>query len=538
MQWRSFVMLSVGMTVVLLVSLLADPPYPRPVQVYASNPVRMRRPQPNQVILSMTDDFLYQTLIWYEMPLAGASSNGVVHGIGPMKTGVVGVLQQRRKPLETLRSNRSTLVSDEWSVQFEHTLSGPISKISHAPPPPVPSDSNHRLQFAVMYHVLENEDAQHITRVYYFPEESNDVMEYKDLIMRGTTWIDWFNLEHTSILYSRDPDIYRFRIAPLPTKLNHPPHSISIPLDKMIPGEPVKRYHQPKFTQKHRVVFARIYSPANDTYRVFSADVHKTRDYYHVNITITDGNTTTNTWKQRDKSDIKPTKIYSEENVQYMAFVDGTHQLHHDRVETKMPQLSLTRSKDGKTLVVPFMKNQFLTVDYTDRVDVLKYDEEESPFLYRNTDKSILPEYYFWSYGDRLETASEYEIPVGAELDESGSLLAVWTDANVIHIFKREPEPHHRIVKHSWYLSMVVAPTQGELDAAGIGTITFYKHEKDTYMVVGLLNQEIRTYSMDQVEEVNGIQFLEFVRERWDMLIAMSFIILIFVINESHSSSL
>lgn len=38
----------------------------------------------------------------------------------------------------------------------------------------------------------------------------------------------------------RDPDIYRFRIAPLPTKLNHPPHSISIPLDKMIPGEPVK----------------------------------------------------------------------------------------------------------------------------------------------------------------------------------------------------------------------------------------------------------------------------------------------------------
>lgn len=91
MQWRSFVMLSVGMTVVLLVSLLADPPYPRPVQVYASNSVRMRRPQPNQVILSMTNDFLYQTLIWYEMPLAGASSNGVVHGIGPMKTGVVGM---------------------------------------------------------------------------------------------------------------------------------------------------------------------------------------------------------------------------------------------------------------------------------------------------------------------------------------------------------------------------------------------------------------------------------------------------------------
>lgn len=84
-------MLSVGMTVVLLVSLLADSPYPRPVQIYASNPVRMKRPQPNQVILTMTDDFLYQTLIWYEMPMPGTSSNGVVHGIGPMKTGVVGM---------------------------------------------------------------------------------------------------------------------------------------------------------------------------------------------------------------------------------------------------------------------------------------------------------------------------------------------------------------------------------------------------------------------------------------------------------------
>lgn len=39
----------------------------------------------------------------------------------------------------------------------------------------------------------------------------------------------------------RDPDIYRFRIAPLPTNLNHPPHSVSIPLDNMILGEAIKR---------------------------------------------------------------------------------------------------------------------------------------------------------------------------------------------------------------------------------------------------------------------------------------------------------
>lgn len=184
-----------------------------------------------------------------------------------------------------------------------------------------------------------------------------------------------------------------------------------------------------------------------------------------------------------------------------MAFVDGTHQLHHDRVETKMPRLSLSmcalnytsnfiltfysiaRSKDGKTLVVPFIKNQFLTVDYTDRVDVLKYDNEESKYLYRNKDKSILPEYYFWSVGDRLETASEYEIPLGAEVDESGTLLAIWTDANVIHIFKREPEPHHRIVKHSWYLSMVVAPTQGELDAAVSVILYQRKHGHCSHVV-------------------------------------------------------
>lgn len=61
--------------------------------------------------------------------------------------------------------------------------------------------------------------------------------------------------------------------------------------------------------------------PSNDTYRVFSADVHKTRDYYHVNITITDGNTTTNTWKQRDKSDIKPVREKERESERAMITV-------------------------------------------------------------------------------------------------------------------------------------------------------------------------------------------------------------------------
>ncbi|KAI9323362.1 hypothetical protein BX666DRAFT_1886097 [Dichotomocladium elegans] len=461
MQWRSFVMLSVGLAVMLLVSFLGDSPYPRPVRVYASKPARMVS-EPNEIILTITDDHLYQTSIWFETPLTG-SEETPLQGTGPLKSGVVGVIQQRRKPLITFCTNNSAVTSDvEWTLQFQHTLTGPISKISHASP--VHSAATHHVQFAVLYHVLQDEDPQHIARVFYWPTEPSSTMEYKDLVFPGTTWIDSFDLEDSSIIYSRDPDQYRFRIAHLPPMLTDAPHATTLNLDNVMPGERVRRYHQPRNTQQHIVTHARIYSPNQNTYRVLSVDSHKTKSKFYSNMTITDGNLSTESWTRRDGWHDKD-DVYSDDGIQYIAFVDGTHQVHHDRMETKMPHLNLARSRDGLTAVVPYIKNKFMTIDFTDRLDVLQHDEDEKPYIYRHKDGSVLPEYFFW---DRvtIEGSSEHETIAGTELDEDGSLLAAWTDTNVIYIHQREKHPYRQIRQHDWFLSMVVAPTQGELDAA------------------------------------------------------------------------
>lgn len=81
-----------------------------------------------------------------------------------------------------------------WEDLFRHDLQGPMTKISQGPP--------NSYQFAVMYHVVDDEDVQHYVRVYYYqPDEDGFI--YKDVLMPGTTWINAFSLEAGSILYSR-----------------------------------------------------------------------------------------------------------------------------------------------------------------------------------------------------------------------------------------------------------------------------------------------------------------------------------------------
>ena len=84
MQWRPIVMLLVGLTVVFLVSLISDPPYPRPVQLTSDDRKSYSKNAANKVILTVAGGFLYQTAIWFE------TANTMKHGIGPMKTGAMG----------------------------------------------------------------------------------------------------------------------------------------------------------------------------------------------------------------------------------------------------------------------------------------------------------------------------------------------------------------------------------------------------------------------------------------------------------------
>ena len=55
--------------------------------------------------------------------------------------------------------------------------------------------------------------------------------------------------------------------------------------------------------------------------------------------------------------------------------------------------------------------------------------------------------------------------------------------------------------------------------------------------MIGLRNQQIRSYLIDESEEPEKQDFLQFLLERWNMLTVMSIVIAVFVFNESHRPS-
>jgi hypothetical protein len=99
-----------------------------------------------------------------------------------------------------------------------------------------------------------------------------------------------------------------------------------------------------------------------------------------------------------------------------------------------MPDLHATVSSESKTIVFPYIKNKFITLDYTDRVDVLAKIKAERERLYSNDGrKTIIPEYYYWQGYETVDA----EI-MGVQLNERGDTLALWTEFNYVYIYKRQ----------------------------------------------------------------------------------------------------
>lgn len=90
MQWRALMMLLVGIATIYLVSLVSNPPLPRPMHIFASypDPSATSRSESSELILTVAGNNLVQTTFWYEIP----SPNRIKHGIGPIKTGVAGTV--------------------------------------------------------------------------------------------------------------------------------------------------------------------------------------------------------------------------------------------------------------------------------------------------------------------------------------------------------------------------------------------------------------------------------------------------------------
>ncbi|KAL0094729.1 hypothetical protein F4703DRAFT_1820363 [Phycomyces blakesleeanus] len=409
-----------------------------------------------------------------------------------------------------------------------------------------------------MFHVLYEEKILHLVRVYYQLDKMCGKLLYKDLILPGSVWPDTFSLEKDYIIYSRDPDDYRFRIAPLPIDLFEKPHSEEAApiLLTSKPGSSVQGWYQPKKTLEHDVVLSRLYSPMSNTFRVFSLDVHKTQRAFHINITVVDGNN--DKWIKREHSNFTY-PLYSEESLEYMSFVDGAH-FHQERVETGMPVLHIAKSSDAKTIVAPYIKNRFLTLDFTDRADVIQHDEDERLFLYKDDQGNIIPEYFWWFAGELWpsDDAPDTTI-VGSELNSNGTILALWTRSNTVHIYRREKEvisddrpdvwldssqdygygkvkePHGQTTPSRWNLTMVITPTQAGFGSESVSAVVIWnKFGKDqmNYITVFAKNSAAYTYLLDKIGYEKKVGFLSFLREQWMTWVAMVSVICAFVMNE------
>ncbi|KAI8080096.1 uncharacterized protein B0P05DRAFT_469436, partial [Gilbertella persicaria] len=238
-------------------------------------------------------------------------------------------------------------------------------------------------------------------------------------------------------------------------------------------------------TEQYLTLLSRLYSPVKETYRVFTLNLHKTTSTYYVNITIADNVTTAENqsfWVQREKGE-SDYPVYNDDSIEYVRYADmSNYQSKQNSIE-----LYSTVSADSKTIVFPYIKNKFITLDFTDRVDILSKIPAEKERLYSNDGrKTILDEYYYWQGYEAVDA----EI-MGVQLNQEGDTLAIWTEHNYVYIYGRnksdeiekrqgpsfiekwidyllsEMSEEERVLRSQyfpapWQLEMVISPTKDE----------------------------------------------------------------------------
>ena len=105
------------------------------------------------------------------------------------------LFQGRIIQTKKLKDDLSQPIEAEWKSCFNHTIDGTIVNVSESP-------NDGLIQFAVLYRRLEKDDLLHYVRVYYFPDQDDD-MQYKDLFIPGTTLVKEISLEDDCILLHR-----------------------------------------------------------------------------------------------------------------------------------------------------------------------------------------------------------------------------------------------------------------------------------------------------------------------------------------------
>ncbi|KAI8636728.1 hypothetical protein BD408DRAFT_396917 [Parasitella parasitica] len=565
MQWRSLMLLLSGLAVVYIAILSQDTPYLHPKIIYTSNNPSIFSFTPDKLVLTTVGAYIYLTAFKFEA--VGPESKGFIVGTGRLKLGIYGLIKQVKRPISHFLTERDFLETDEWIPCFEHTLKGPVSKVS------IRNSHNEgsQTQFAVLYHEIEDDSSYHYVRVYYTTVDENQVtFEYKDIQFPGTTWVEEISLENSSLLYSRDPDQYEFHIMNLPSTFTQLPHATLSSNYSIEHGRRVEEWSQPYSTEQSSILLSRLYSPINNTYRVFTLSVHKTSSTFYVNITIADNATTINaenkpvkTWIQREKGKSEY-PVYNEENIDYVGFADVTNYQSAKQQVRKldMPELHSSVSTGSSTIVFPYIKNKFITLDFTDRIDILMRIKKEKERLYSNNGrKSFLNEYYYWQGYETVDAEIK-----GLQLSDKDDMLALWTEFSYVYIYGRKKREHkaestlgkidrwidywlseiseeERELQETyfpapWLLEMAISPIKDVYGVAkDIGTVQFWRgrdgDDRDPqYIFIALKNGNVNSYRLDKYEHQKKANLWSFASERWDMLFAMLMVIAIFVYNE------
>ncbi|KAI8645042.1 hypothetical protein BD408DRAFT_450488 [Parasitella parasitica] len=143
----------------------------------------------------------------------------------------------------------------------------------------------------------------------------------------------------------------------------------------------------------------------------------------------------------------------------------------------------------------------------------------------------------------------------GVQLNANGTLLAVWTKANSVYLYKRgsgdqlqkswadvgsvfdskplNGSPHHLEKPLEWILRMVITPVEGQIGTiAPIGAAMFWSNQNSNYLSIGMRSSIVNTYLIDETEEQKVVNFRSFMRDKWDLWLVMSTVVTIFVVNE------
>jgi hypothetical protein len=112
---------------------------------------------------------------------------------------------------------------------------------------------------------------------------------------------------------------------------------------------------------------------------------------------------------------------------------------------THLFYFATARSVDAKTVVFPITRTQFTTLDYMDNISViLGQNSKQKDWLYRDSEGVILPEYYYWPRDEHQEIYDIYDGDIfGLQVNDDGTLLAVWTEHNFVYIYKRGTGDDH-----------------------------------------------------------------------------------------------